>query len=195
MSASGSSRARRSRGSARSRPDFRRRRVDPFAVEWGHPQFGRRLAEKEVDEQQLVAASNSPCDNLSQAALRLTTRRETGLDFEHRAAAWRERSLGGDASAGDENRDDVSRVEGRERGRRARASAAASSRSSSRQTPCKAAIRSRSRAASSKRRASASARESTLQAGQRVCRPPRSSGAQRAAPRSCACRRDAQRPL
>ena len=42
-----------------------------------------------------------------------TTRRETGLDLEHRASAGRECSFGSDRAAGDENRGDVAGLEGR----------------------------------------------------------------------------------
>ena len=94
---------------------------------------------------------------------------EARLDLEVRAAAGRQRPLGGDAAAGEEERARVARLGGRTTRQRSSARSR-SSRSSSRQTSSSAAIRSRSRAASSKRRASASAREPPPQPRERARR-------------------------
>jgi hypothetical protein len=79
----------------------RRRRSgaqDRILLERHDPELGRRLAEERPDEKQLVEVAGVV--GLQRAA----SGREPGLDLEMCSAARRERALGGNASACDEER-------------------------------------------------------------------------------------------
>ena len=106
-------------------------------------QLRRRPAQERSDEN---SSSMSPPVSDTRACL---ARGKAGLDLEVRAAARRQRALGGDAAAGDEERARMSRLRGGRDDAALDSARRRASRSSSLHTRSSACSRSRSRAASS----------------------------------------------